>query len=239
MRRFCLLLLLTLSHGAPAAAQSVTIDALMASPFPTELVAAPSGARFAWVQSVEGIRNIWIADGPDFAGRRITSYTVDDGQDLTELTFTGDGKFVVFTRGEGANRQGESPNPSQMPDGAEQAVWAAPADAAGVPSGSGRRPSSASPGRRARGLGEPRAALDDRPRRRRREGGASSSRRAAPHGRSSGRRTAHRSPSSAAAARTASSASSASRRRECGTSTRRSIATVRSSGRRTARASPT
>ena len=130
MRRFCLLLLLTLLHGSPAAAQSVTIDALMASPFPTELVAAPSGARFAWVQSIEGVRNVWIADAPDFAGRRITGYTVDDGQDLTELRFTGDGKFVVFTRGEGANRQGESPNPSQLPDGAEQAVWAAPVDTA-------------------------------------------------------------------------------------------------------------
>ena len=108
MPRFCLLLLLlTLSHGSPVAAQSVSIDTLMASPFPTELVAASSGARFAWVQSVEGVRNIWTADAPDFAGRRITSYTVDDGQDLTDLAFTGDGKFVVFTRGEGANRQGE------------------------------------------------------------------------------------------------------------------------------------
>src|SRR6185295_14097155 len=103
MRRFCLLLLLlllTLSHGSPVAAQGVTIDALMAPPFPTELVAAPSGARFAWVQSVEGVRNVWIAEAPDFAGRRLTSYTVDDGQDLTGLAFTADGKFVVFTRGE-------------------------------------------------------------------------------------------------------------------------------------------
>jgi dipeptidyl aminopeptidase/acylaminoacyl peptidase len=132
MRRFCLvLLLITLSHGAPVAAQSVTIDALLASPFPTELVASPSSARFAWVQSVEGVRNIWIAEAPDFAGRRITSYTLDDGQDLTGLAFTGDGKFVVFTRGEGANRQGESPNPSHSPDGAEQAVWAASTDATG------------------------------------------------------------------------------------------------------------
>ena len=150
MRRFCLLLLLTLVHGVPAAAQSVTIDALMASPFPTELVAAPSGARFAWVQSVEGVRNVWIADAPDFAGRRITSYTVDDGQDLTGLAFTGDGKFVVFTRGEGANRQGESPNPSQMPDGAEQAVWAAPTETAGVPKrlGAGAGPAPAPRGAR-------------------------------------------------------------------------------------------
>jgi hypothetical protein len=77
MRRFCLLLLLlTLSPGSRVAAQSVTIDALMASPFPTELVAAPSGARFAWVQSIEGVRNVWIADAPDFASRRVTSYNM-------------------------------------------------------------------------------------------------------------------------------------------------------------------
>jgi dipeptidyl aminopeptidase/acylaminoacyl peptidase len=151
MRRFCLLLLpLTLAHAVPIAAQSVTIDALLASPFPTELVAAPSGARFAWVQSVEGVRNIWIADAPDFAGRRLTSNTVDDGQDLTQLAFTGDGRFVVFTRGERANRQGESPNPSQMPDGTEQAVWAIATDTAGAPKrlGSGDLPAPAPVGAR-------------------------------------------------------------------------------------------
>jgi dipeptidyl aminopeptidase/acylaminoacyl peptidase len=151
MRRFCMWpLLLALSYGSPVAAQNVTIDALLASPFPTELVAAPSGARFAWVQAVEGVRNIWVADAPDFAGRRITSYTVDDGQDLTELAITGDGRFVVFTRGEGANRQGESPNPSQLPDGAEQAVWAAPTDTPGAPKrlGSGDLPAPAPGGAR-------------------------------------------------------------------------------------------
>jgi dipeptidyl aminopeptidase/acylaminoacyl peptidase len=133
MRRFCLFLFLILSPCFPLAAQGVTIDALMASPFPTELIAAPAGARFAWVQSVEGVRNIWIAHAPDFKGRKVTNYTIDDGQDLTELAFSADGQFVVFTRGEAANRQGESPNPSQMPDGTEQAVWAAAVDRAGAP----------------------------------------------------------------------------------------------------------
>src|SRR5262249_16386968 len=98
-----------------------------------ELVAAPAGARFAWVQSAEGVRNIWVADGPDFKPRKVTAYAVDDGQDLTELTFSGDGRFVVYTRGEGANRQGESPNPRQLPEGAEQAIWAAPVDGASGP----------------------------------------------------------------------------------------------------------
>jgi dipeptidyl aminopeptidase/acylaminoacyl peptidase len=134
MRRVCLFVLLgVLACAARAGAQGVSIDALMAAPFPTELTAAPTGARFAWVQSVEGVRNVWIAQAPDFKGRRITSYTIDDGQDLTELAFTGDGKFVVYTRGEGANRQGESPNPTLMPDGAEQAVWSISAEAPGTP----------------------------------------------------------------------------------------------------------
>jgi dipeptidyl aminopeptidase/acylaminoacyl peptidase len=145
MRRLCLclLLVLALSPSSPLAAQGVTIDALMASPFPTELIAAPRGARVAWVQSVEGVRNIWIAEAPDFKGRRITSYTVDDGQDLAQLAFTSDAKFVVFTRGEGANRQGDSPNPAHMPDGEEQAVWAAATDVLGAPRrlGPGRLPS--------------------------------------------------------------------------------------------------
>ena len=150
MRRFFLLFSVSVLVSTPLAAQTVSIDALMASPFPTELIAAPSGARFAWVQSVEGIRNIWIAQAPDFKGRKITSYTVDDGQDLTELAFTADGRFVVYTRGEGANRQGESPNPTQMPDGAEQAVWAASVDSPAVPRriGSGRLPSPAPAGTR-------------------------------------------------------------------------------------------
>jgi dipeptidyl aminopeptidase/acylaminoacyl peptidase len=150
MRPFCLCLILMIATALPARAQSVTIDALMAAPFPTELIAAPTGARFAWVQSVEGVRNVWVADAPDFKGRRITSYTADDGQDLTELAFTGDGRFVVFTRGEAANRQGESPNPSQMPDGAEQAVWAAAVDSAGAPRrlGPGRLPAPAPNGAR-------------------------------------------------------------------------------------------
>jgi dipeptidyl aminopeptidase/acylaminoacyl peptidase len=146
MRRTCplLFLALVLVPSALLKAQGVTIDALLAAPFPTELVAAPTGVRFAWVQSVEGVRNIWIADGPDFRARRITANAVDDGQDLTQLAFTSDGKYVVFTRGEGANRQGESPNPAHLPEGTEQAVWVASTDG-GAPKrlGPGDQPSPA------------------------------------------------------------------------------------------------
>jgi len=151
MRRTCplLFLALVLVPSALLQGQGVTIEALLAAPFPTELVAAPAGVRLAWVQSVEGVRNIWIADGPDFRARRITANAVDDGQDLTQLAFTSDGKYVVFTRGEGANRQGESPNPAHLPEGTEQAVWVAPTEG-GAPKrlGAGDQPAAAPKGDR-------------------------------------------------------------------------------------------
>jgi dipeptidyl aminopeptidase/acylaminoacyl peptidase len=123
------------ADGAPAA---VSIDTLMATPFPTDLVAAPTGGTFAWVSSNSGVHNILIAEpapapaGPlagrtDRKWRAVTSYTGDDGLWITEPAFTSDARTIVYVRGDGANRQGESPNPAQLQDGTEQAVFAVPA----------------------------------------------------------------------------------------------------------------
>ena len=40
----------------------ISLDSLMATPFPTDLVAAPTGGRFAWVSSNSGVHNILVAD---------------------------------------------------------------------------------------------------------------------------------------------------------------------------------
>jgi dipeptidyl aminopeptidase/acylaminoacyl peptidase len=129
----------------PAVAQSaVTIDTLMATPFPTDLVAAPTGGRIAWVSSSSGVHNVLVAEGPDHKWRPATSYTGDDGLWITDLGWTSDAKTVVYVRGDGANRQGESPNPAQLQDGTEQAVFAVAVDG-GTPlrlgAGSGPVPS--------------------------------------------------------------------------------------------------
>jgi dipeptidyl aminopeptidase/acylaminoacyl peptidase len=129
----------------PVVAQSaVTIDTLMATPFPTDLVAAPTAGRIAWVSSSRGVHNVLVAEGPDHKWRAVTNYTGDDGLWITDLGWTSDAKTVVYVRGDGANRQGESPNPAQLQDGTEQAVFAVAVDG-GAPqrlgAGSGPVPS--------------------------------------------------------------------------------------------------
>jgi dipeptidyl aminopeptidase/acylaminoacyl peptidase len=110
--------------ATPAFAQQVTLEGLLSAPFPSEIAAAPAGGHVAWVQNARGSRNVWIASAPDFKARQATTFTGDDGQDITGLTWSPDGKSVLFVRGGGPNRQNEIPNPALAPDAAEQAIWA-------------------------------------------------------------------------------------------------------------------
>jgi dipeptidyl aminopeptidase/acylaminoacyl peptidase len=106
-----------------AARPAVTLEALLSAPFPSELLASPEGGKLAWVQNASGVRNLWVAEPPKYKGRQVTPYTLDDGQQLGGLEWTPEGKGLVYVRGGGANRQGEAPNPTSDPAGAEQIVW--------------------------------------------------------------------------------------------------------------------
>ncbi len=120
------LLLSVLSLAAPSLAappSPISLDALLAPPFPAELVAAPTGGLVAWVQKAAGARNVWVAGPPEYRGRQLTSYAADDGQELGDLAITPDGGTVLYVRGASPNRRGENPNPASDPAGAEQVVW--------------------------------------------------------------------------------------------------------------------
>jgi dipeptidyl aminopeptidase/acylaminoacyl peptidase len=104
-------------------AQTFTIDQILSSAFPTELKAAPVGAKVAWVSNARGVRNILVAEPPGYQARKITNYAEDDGQELSDLQWTSDAGAIVYVRGEGPNRAGESPNPAIDPRGAQQEVW--------------------------------------------------------------------------------------------------------------------
>ena len=126
---FSVLLLLILSPFAWAEAP-FTLEQVLSFSFPSELVSASHGNRVAWVFDFKGVRNVWVADGPDFvhSARPLTHYASDDGQPIASLRLTPDGKTVAYALGSELNDAGESANPASSVRGAKQQVFAIDVD---------------------------------------------------------------------------------------------------------------
>ncbi len=126
MKRILLAIpVLALAPQFPAlAARNFTLEQVLSAPFPSELIAAPTGDKVAWLLNERGARNVWMAAAPDYKGVRLTSYQEDDGTDIGQLHWTPDGKAVVYTRGGDLEFLGRpDPNPSADPAGTDQGVW--------------------------------------------------------------------------------------------------------------------
>ena len=67
--------------------------------FPTQLTVATQSNRIAWALDEHGKRNVFVAEGPDYKPRQLTAFFQDDGQEITSLSMTHDGEWVVFVRG--------------------------------------------------------------------------------------------------------------------------------------------
>src|SRR6202167_5451118 len=125
-------LCLILGCATAASAQSpFTLEQVMSSPFPSELTAAVHGSRVAWVFDAKGVRNVWVADGPDFVhtARPATHYTADDGMPIASLRLTPDGETAVFVLGSDLSGAQESANPESWTKGAKHQVFALDMDA--------------------------------------------------------------------------------------------------------------
>ncbi|MBX6365582.1 MAG: S9 family peptidase [Gemmatimonadetes bacterium] len=107
-----------------------TIEQVKSYPFPNELAAARTGSRIAWAFNEQGKRNIWVAEAPDWKARRLTAYEQDDGQELTSVQLSPDGKWVVYVRGgdHGSNWGGAPPNPASSPVAPKVQIWSVPFD---------------------------------------------------------------------------------------------------------------
>jgi dipeptidyl aminopeptidase/acylaminoacyl peptidase len=124
MKKYRLIALIALLCSLRSSAQKpVALEEILRAPFPENLTAAKKVNRVAWTFDQEGKRNIWVAEGPSFAARKLTPYQEDDGQEISHLSFSDDGNTLVYVRGGSKNSAGEFPNPTSNPAGAEQAVW--------------------------------------------------------------------------------------------------------------------
>ncbi|MGI9043909.1 MAG: S9 family peptidase [Gemmatimonadaceae bacterium] len=98
MKILCAIILaVTLPAGARA--QALDPQQVRAYPFPQNLTAAATGSRIAWTFNEEGRRNVYVAEGPGFTARKITAYDRDDGQELTSVSLSSDGQYIVYVRG--------------------------------------------------------------------------------------------------------------------------------------------
>ena len=126
------------AQSAPSTAPPPGLQAFLSYPFVSDLAAAEKGGAIAWVQNIRGVRNLWVAQGPDFAPRALTRLTADDGQELKNVSLSPDGKTVVWTRGgdHDANWPAEGglePDPNSSPVQPKVEIWAAPADGSRPP----------------------------------------------------------------------------------------------------------
>ena len=130
MLRFAAILVsIALSVPGPLAAQGFSLDRIRSYPFPTELVASATGSRIALAMNEQGQRNLWVAEGPGFVARRLTSYLADDGQELTSVTLSADGQWVVYVRGgdHSSNCDDAVPvKPLSMPVPPKVQIWSVP-----------------------------------------------------------------------------------------------------------------
>src|SRR5580765_5401472 len=144
----CAGLFMTQAAGTHPAA--FTLNDVMQAPFPSYLLAAPTGAAVAWVFNAKGCSNIWVADPSHGAkARQITRYTQDDGFDIGELAWSPDAKSIAFTRGQ--SLEDDTPaNVNTSPEGTmPREVWVV-ATAGGAPRkvGAGDSPTFSSDGSR-------------------------------------------------------------------------------------------
>jgi dipeptidyl aminopeptidase/acylaminoacyl peptidase len=132
-RRLALLFVPTLvaipvARAAAQNAGSYTLEQIRSYPFPSELSGASAAPRVAWVFDERGVRNVYVAEGPAWTPRKVTSYSTDDGQELTNVSLTPDGNTVVYVRGgdHDGNWSDLAPDPASSPKQPKVEIWSVP-----------------------------------------------------------------------------------------------------------------
>jgi dipeptidyl aminopeptidase/acylaminoacyl peptidase len=116
---------LALAAPLVAAEPADPLAEALALPIAGELAGARDAARFAWVESAAGVRNIWFAEAGR-AARRLTAFDRDDGQQLYDLALSADGGRLAFVRGgDPESRDDGLPNAAADAEPARQQIFVA------------------------------------------------------------------------------------------------------------------
>ena len=116
--------LLALGLVATARAQApMTAASVLSAPFMNQLTAAPAKNRVAWFVDAEGVRNVWVAS-PTEKAHAVTHNTDDDGQDISDITWSPDAEHVAYTHGTGpdGSEHPTAANPAHLQENVQQRV---------------------------------------------------------------------------------------------------------------------
>ena len=108
---------------------SFTMEQVLSFPFPTDVAVAAHAPRAVWSLNLNGVRNLYVAEAPDFVPRQLTHYPDDDGQEFSGVQLSADGQWVVYVRGgePGGNWDEELPvNPRHLPQVPAVQIWSIP-----------------------------------------------------------------------------------------------------------------
>ena len=110
-RSLLLTLITAYALATPVQAQQYKLEAVRNYPFPTALTSSAKASRISWAMDEMGKRNVYVAEAPGFKARKLTAYHEDDGQEISSLSLSPDGNWVVFVRGgdHGSNWNDEEP----------------------------------------------------------------------------------------------------------------------------------
>ncbi|MEO6520112.1 MAG: prolyl oligopeptidase family serine peptidase [Mucilaginibacter sp.] len=122
----CIFILLLLINRVSA--QKFKLDEVLSYPFPTELTSCAQQSKIAWAVNQKGLRNIYVATGPYYNAVQLSHYSTDDGQEITSLSISANGRSLVYVRGgDHSSSEGGVPvNPGFDPAGTKVQVWTIP-----------------------------------------------------------------------------------------------------------------
>ena len=113
----------TLNAQSVPRPESFSLNDLADIPRASGPSAAPAGGLVAWVENHQGRRNLFVAGPPEYRPMQLTRYTTDDGIVISNIRFSPDGTWLVYTRGGSTNNRGERHNPQNLPDPVERTLW--------------------------------------------------------------------------------------------------------------------
>jgi dipeptidyl aminopeptidase/acylaminoacyl peptidase len=76
-----------------------SLSQVLSYPFPNALAGSNDGKSIAYVLNERGVHSLWFAQAPAFTPHMLWTSGSDDGQEISDLSISNDGKYVVFVRG--------------------------------------------------------------------------------------------------------------------------------------------